>query len=107
MDLNDDEMQQRAEADRREVLMLTNQSWRDLRRTPERVCDLLDAAERGGHPAAVQLLDAWGLEWLQVKGAVPYPPPPPGARMVDVQRAADIAALSQRLIGTHDFYTNN
>jgi hypothetical protein len=54
-----------------ELILLTPESWRELRELPDRVCELLEATEHGGLGAATALLDSWGLRWLAGKAAPP------------------------------------
>lgn len=59
-----------------DVLFLEPESWYWLRGSPDLVCDLLEAAERGGFEAAAAQLDAWGLSYLMLT-LPPKPPPLP------------------------------
>lgn len=60
-----------------DVLLIEPDAWWQLRREPDKVCELLEAAERAGFPGASGLLDRWGLGWMHGTSA----PPPMGPLM--------------------------
>lgn len=49
-----------------DLLFIDGESWRALRVDPGRVCDLLEAAEDSGYPAAMARLKQWGLGYRLV-----------------------------------------
>lgn len=65
-----------------DLLLIQPEGWRALRHHPDRVCGLLEVAERKGYAAASDLLDQWGIGWLPGKAA------PPVRRMTALERAA-------------------
>lgn len=73
---SDEEIAQE-ELEGEDLLALPIATWRVLRDDSSRVCELLEAAERGGLAAAAALLDASGLAWIPGKA------PPPLARLRD------------------------
>lgn len=58
-----------------DVLFIEPDSWRQLRGSPVQVCNLLEATEDGGYPAAMAWLDRHGLGYVVV-GVLPHRPPP-------------------------------
>ncbi|QJY51209.1 protein rep [Pseudonocardia broussonetiae] len=66
-----------------ELLLIRPDSWRALRSHPDRVCELLEAAEAGGFAGAAALLDDWGLAWMVGRSA----PPPLTKVQLDAYRA--------------------
>jgi hypothetical protein len=81
------------------------ESWRELRQEPERVCELLEVAERGGFPAAIVLLDGWGLRWSPGKAPPPYPPPAPESARFNADRTEALSRRAIELINRHRFHT--
>jgi Replication protein len=59
--------------------LLVIPGWPKLRRSPDDVCDVHDAAERGGLAAAGRVLDRLGVEWFPLQLPPKPPPPPPTA----------------------------
>jgi hypothetical protein len=55
-----------------DLVLLPPATWRELRADPDRVCQLLNAAERGGFEGATALLDRLALPWLMGTAAPPY-----------------------------------
>ena len=94
-----------AELDGPDLLLLYPESWQTLRQSPEQVCDLFDAAERGGFDAARQLLDLWSLPWLMGTAAPKYPPPPAGSSRLDAERVAGRQSLALKLVNQHRLHS--
>jgi hypothetical protein len=76
-----------------DLLMFSGEGWRKLRRSSDDVCDVYDAAERGGLAAAGQVLDRLGVEWFSLQ--LPPKPPPLPAVATPGQRLDELSTASR------------
>ena len=50
-----------------DVVRWSAEQWRHFVAVPERLVQLLDAGDRGGAAAVVDLLDRWGIDYERVR----------------------------------------
>lgn len=80
------------------AVALMPEGWHWLRDRPLAVCELHEYSERGGFPAAMRLLDSWGVAYMEMTLT---PKPPPVAQDHEHwQLRRDRAQEAHRLVGS-------